>query len=499
MQGFSLPAPEYEFWLQSQRQHFQSLRLNSLLSRAKQELNPAAGILTDATEIIPACLHAAQTDFHNGQYDSALRFLDHAWRLSDDPASRFTILLQRGDTLLESDSPLQAISSYEQAAKLAQQPQQQAQASIGMARGLLARKQYTAANQLLDRILPQLIDTEHNAALAQLHYCRGTITHRQARRDQTLIEYRTAVKFAELARDPLWMCRTNHALASSALHFLQFQTALMHSERSLRHAQAVNLDQFEIPNLILRGLAQLSLNRLHDSFLELEYALSLAKRNDDTAYLCQIQLHLAELALWQERYATALAYCDNALSIAPDGATKTRLAALAVLAEHLLHGVADDDDRIDRAYVQSLDHDDPACSALILAMLTRVSADPLRCRWAWEESERLLSELPESIDHLCCYVHIIEATLTQSRWKFARYYATRLGTALPDDAAPFFHMFVQRANLLADIGEGHDHQRALGRLKKLREQAYELNLLALLPEYEKAHQLINRVPDNLLQ
>ncbi len=495
MQGFNLQTPVFDQWVAEQRQQIQQQRQHSLQSLATQELHATNSQLNNPQQIVSACLQAAQLDLTSQQYQSALRFLDRAEGLCDDSAMHAAIVLLRGDILLESGTPLSAISAFEQAYKLTPDPLQQAHASIGMARGLLARQQFSAANQLLDPALATLVNTDRYTSLAQLHYCRGILQQRQGLSEQAMYEHRLAVKFAELATNALWLCRTLQELAATALRFAHFRSALTHTEQCLRHAQTHKLNQFEIPCLILRGQAQLSQNRLHDCFLELEYALSLAKRDDDLRQQGLTLLHLAELSLWQDRHATALAYSDSGLQCAPTSVASAILQALHVLAEHMLHNVHDDDDRIDKAYMQSLEHNDPASSAIILAMLSRITADPQRRLWAWEEAERLLTNLPVSLDQLRFYQHAIEAAITHEHWNHARRFAEQLRKNMTNDIAPFYTMFADRALLLARIATSDDDQSNLAKIERLRKQAFELNLLTLLPAYDAAQQRINLAMD----
>ena len=494
MQGFTLQVPGFDQWVLEQRQRIQQIRQLSLQTQATLELHSNSR-LGDTQQIITACLQAAHREMQQQQYQSALRFLDRAQGLSDDPHTHLVIALQRGDTLLESNSPLPAVAAFELAYKLAMDSVQQARASIGMARGLITRRQYAAASQLLDRALLTLVDTDHYTVLAQLHYCRGLLQHHSHRSEQALLEYRLAVKFAELAENSLWLCRTVYQLAAGSLQFTHFTAALTYSERCLRLAHTHHLEQFEIPCLILRGQALLSQNRLHDSFLELEYALSLAKRDAYTQQQCLVQMHLAELSLWQESNGTALAYCEKALEDGAGNAESMVTQAIQVLAEHYMHSVNDDDDRIDKAYMQSLDHADPACSAIILAILSRITADPQRCQWALQEAERLLTGLPATLDQLRFYQHAIEAAINHEQWARAHHFAHRLENALANEPAPFYNMFANRARLLATIGEGNDNAAIVADLVQLRKQAYDLNLLALLPAYDKAQQLFNPTMD----
>lgn len=497
MQGFTSQADGFDHWIQDQRRRLQTQRHHSLQSQATLELHAITSALGDTQKIISACLLAAQIDLNNRQYHTALRFLDRAEGLNDDPQTHFAISLQRGCTLLESNAPVHAIAMFEQAFKLTPDPVQQAQALIGMARGLIARKQFAAANQLLDRALAVLANSNDYSALAQLHFCRGTLHRYSGQSDSALSELRLAVKFAELAGDALWLCRTLHQLAATSLHFNHFRSVLTYTERCLRHAHTHNLEYFETPCVILRGQAQLSQNRLHDSFLELEYALSLAKRDDDIAQQSLTLLHLAELSLWQDRHATALAYSDKALQSSPTSALSAVIQAMHVLAEHRLHKVHEDDDRIDKAYMQSLEYSDPACSALILAILSRITADPQRRQWAWQEAERLLAELPACLDSLRCYQYAIEAAISHQHWEHARRFAKKLHNSLSHETAPFYTMFAKRAHLLAMIGEGNDNTVIASELEQLRELAYDLNLLALLPAYENAQQILQPTMDSL--
>lgn len=495
MQGFNLQAPVFDQWVTAQRQHIQLQRQLSLQALATQELHATNSLLNDPQQIVSACLQAAQLDLSSQQYQSALRFLDRAEGLCDDPVVHAAIALLRGDILLESGVPLPAISAFEQAYKLTKNIQHQAQASIGMARGLLARQQFSAASQLLDPALAALVNTDNYTALAQLHYCRGRLQLHHGLSEQALYEHRVAVKFAELADSPLWLCRTLHELAAVALYFAHFRSVLTYTDQCLRHAQTHKFDQFEIPCLILRGQAQLSQNRLHDCFLELEYALSLAKRDDDTAQQGEALLYLAELSLWQDRHATALTYSDTGLQSMPKGAAGAVMQAIHVLAEHMLNSIHDDDDRIDKAYMQSLEYTEPASSAIILAILSRITADPQRRVWAWDEAERLMIKSSVTLDQLRFYQHAIEAAIAHEHWDHARRFAEQLRKNLINDSAPFYNMFAERAQLLARIATSDDDLSNRAKIERLRKQAFDLNLLTLLPAYDLAQQRINLATD----
>lgn len=408
---------------------------------------------------------------------------------SPDPAVQTS--LQQGELYLSTHAVLDAIAAFEQAFKLGNTAQTQALATIGMARGLIARKQYQPAIPLLERARQILANTNHFEALAQLHHSRGIVQQHANDADACLVEHRLAVQFAGLSGVITWRATTLSELANASLFFARFKSALDYSTRCLELLQQHSQVELEIRCHLLRSKAQLANNHIQDAQLSIQHALTLATLAANTEMQAKTQLQLTLLYLLQHENSLAVTHSERAWSLAVASNNRELQAyalAYQALANTFINTHDEHDDRIDRAYMQILDCADRGKTAYLLALLSRITPDPARRRWAWQEGERQLAGMPACYDRLQFYQHAIEAAVTNEQWERVEVFADKLIMSMPGDDAAFYILLAERARLLAAIGQGDHRAETVTELQYLANQIQTLGLQSLLPACRQAEQ-----------
>lgn len=443
----------------------------------------------DDLAAVNAYLHAAQLEKAGYHYAACLHFLDRAAALCIDTQQRYEIALQRGELLLESNTPLLAIQAFELAFKLSTEPQAIARASIGMARGLYERNQYKAALNLLERAHSVFANSEHVELLAHIHHYRGAIYLHRQERNLCLVEHKLAVHFAELTRSIPSLVRCLNGLSQAYYHFAQFHLAEQPLARALNLAHEHHLGRFKTPALILQGLVDITQCRLVDAKTHFDLALTLANWAGNTTQASIASLGIAQIYLLQAQWQHAATFASLALTLAEKNNSNEHAAyalAYQALADSHLQPPASEDERVEKAYMLIAEHTDKYKTASILAILARTCHDAQRRTWALHEGEQMLEGIAASVDKLCFYTHAIESALAEKKWGRAENLADTLIMTMHTEPVPFYIMFAERARVLAKIGQGDRQETTHAELIFLYHQASQLNLLALLPAYKQA-------------
>jgi len=91
-----------------------------------------------------------------------------------------------------------------------------------------------------------------------------------------------------------------------------------------------------------------------------------------------------------------------------------------------------------------------------------------------------------SHSYLEFYSHAIEVSLEQQQWSEARRYARALEVYTEREPMPLTDLQIQRARLLADIGEGKATAETWSALEQVRDSCLRMNAETALKAVEEA-------------
>ncbi len=119
-----------------------------------------------------------------------------------------------------------------------------------------------------------------------------------------------------------------------------------------------------------------------------------------------------------------------------------------------------------------------------LSIIARSSPDKDRQIWAIEQGFRLLSEGAASHSHFFFYRDIMEAGLERGDWALMKRACDALAGYTRAEPLPWSVLHIARARALSDFHQGHDRNKAVEVLRKLKAQAEKVGLKVVLPPIE---------------
>jgi hypothetical protein len=124
----------------------------------------------------------------------------------------------------------------------------------------------------------------------------------------------------------------------------------------------------------------------------------------------------------------------------------------------------------------------PSC----LGVIARSAPQTSRQDWAIDEGFRLLSQGAVSHNHLFFHRYIMEVGLDRYDWELLQRGCDGLAAYTRAEPLPLSGFFIARAQTLRNFYQGHDREKSIENLLKLKDQAEQAELKIALPRIDAA-------------
>jgi len=386
-----------------------------------------------------ACLTAARALCDEYRLDQACIFFDKSIRLANTDADRFFAACRKADALLEANEYAAAVQAYDQAQRLTQDEQLQAQAWLGMAIALLQRKHHHVANQLLQRAQNILSSHRDHTLLARLYFALAYSAVQSHRYNDAITSGKIAFEYAVDALDTYWQARIAVLLGQLELINLNPGSAEMNLKNALALARDNGYILVELDSLT--SLARLHLYKLElgDALARLNASIALANKLDNTEMLLQAQLMLSLYDLLKGQFANMLVHTEFAGQLCQQVQhceQKSDVQSLQALACYYSR--------------QSCSHDKASNASIPihLAVQAVITPDREAALYHLITGQQLLHELsnPDALNF--CFV-AIEACIKHSLWETGEKLADHIITRMHAQPLLLYVMCGERMRLLA--------------------------------------------------
>ncbi len=439
-----------------------------------------------------AYLSAAISTSNNFKTDLALHYYEKAMDCAQDNNEKYFAARHKGDLLLESDRIALAVQAYDQAQSFASNQHDQALAWMGMAVGLIERKQYTAAQSLLERCEPILTKSpghespEHIIPAKLYFYLAKTMAHLKLA-DAAIRFNKIAFEHAKQAGTSYWQAKI--ALSLGEIEFRQLHLTRAYSNLSfaLQLAREEQHNDLEVQVLITLAKTKLFKADFLGAANDLEHAMNLASMNEDhqsvlenLCVLCLLDFYKGKFSRLQQHTELATELCSLIGSTDKNNhiASYQLLAAYHTNNHHQLQ-------RLIKEIKNSIDSRNITSSyvlAPIMALTEKQAEDALAYLIT---TKNTLSHLdgPEALE--CCFLSI-EAAIHHQLWDIAIEIADKLILLINNEALHFFIMCAERVRILSQIAQDDMTEVTRTELVDIFASAKQFGLEIHLPAYEEA-------------
>jgi class 3 adenylate cyclase/predicted negative regulator of RcsB-dependent stress response len=434
-------------------------------------------------------LEASREQAHAYHLEQALEVVDRGLEIASAAEDRVSLLLFKGEVLLDLGDISDSIATYREATELAQSDSQLCRGLVGMAAGMRISDELDAALEILDRA-QQLAETgEHRRELALIHFLRGSLFFPLGRVEGCLEEQLLALEHARSAEDPEIEARVFSGLGDAYYANGRLRTAKDNWTKCVELADELGLGRISVSNLSQVGSAKKLLLDLDAGLADCRAAEEFARKvGADRAELnahhsaAEILLELGDAASVQ-RHIDRVEVLIDKLGAKRFMSRARHYRAKALLIEgkrmqalELLEHARELSLEISPGYVGPL-----VCAAIALA-----ATDPGRRAEALAEGLRLLDE--GAVFHNVIEYHrdAIEALLESGDWAAVERHAAALEEAMRQEPLPYTDFFIARGRALAAHGRGKRGPKTEDELSRLRDTAKRAGLRTALPAIEAA-------------
>jgi len=451
--------------------------------------------------------------------DFASYFFEQAYHCATNKQDKYFTAMQKGEMLLNSDRVSNAIQSFEIAQHLTHDDNQQAQAWLGMAIGLIQRQQYLAAKGLLERSESILaMNCEHNntdhKSLARYYYHRA-ITALHTETSEAAARFnRIAFEHAKQCQSSYWQICISLLSGKIDLNNLHLSDAYSHLDLAIRTAREHNLGHLELQALLSLARVELLQANFSSSISNLEHVMSQASLVEDhptmlevLSVLCMSDFYKGRFNRLRQHTSLAQELCKNVDSPQQENHVNNyRLLALHHLGRH--DDLNQQLTQIKTQLGETLAN--PALHKSNLSQPNTQAQSPFQSQHtSWnlapimalieedtDDAVRYLDNINKIVEHLdgpdrleCCFI-AIEAAIKHKLWEHAENLADTIVMILRDESLPFFLMCAERVRILSCIDQGQISHTTRAELVDILTSAKQYGLAIHLPEYENALEAI---------
>jgi DNA-binding SARP family transcriptional activator/tetratricopeptide (TPR) repeat protein len=483
---------------------FRDAIYESTLKSKRRELHRAAAAWFASNDAALYADHLAAADDEGaaGAYVgaaraelSALRF-ERALALAAKAAARArepTMLHQTstlvGELQLQLGRTHDALAAYREALDFAIDQKEHGHAWFGVAAALRIMDRHEEALDALDRAEAALDASADAQTRARLLTLRGNLCFPLGRLDACLRAHEQAHRYALEANSPLEIARALGGLGDAYYQRGQMLTARDQFAQCVREARDHGLVGVLLANLPMLGITQ---TYSGNPVLGVECcgeALELARRIGDVRGELLAHLGMSSALLVMHRTEECRKRAQAALKTAQQlGARRFEAESMGIVAATMAGGgereqalqLALEALQIGRETGMSY------CGPVLLSVVARLSPDARQRSEALAEGEALLAQGCVSHSYFEFYHNAIEVSLAERAWSDVRRYADGLAAYTAAEPLPLTDVMIQRARLLADIGEGVKKRGLRGKLEALLADCQRLSILSAAPAIEQA-------------
>ena len=428
--------------------------------------------------------------------DFATYFFEKAFACANNKQDKYFSSMQKGEMLLDSDRISNAIQSFEIAQHLTNDKNQQAQAWLGMAIGLIQRKQFIAAKGLLERsesILAKKSEQNITAhkTLARYYYHRALTALHTDTVEAALRFHKIAFEHAKQCQSSYWQANISMQIGNIELENLRLSSAYDHLEFAVRTAREHNHGHIELQALLSLARVKLLQADFTSSVSDLEHVMHLATLVEDhsimldvLSVLCISNFYKGQFNRLRQHTGLAMELCENTdATLKVNHIVNYRLLAFYHLGrqEDIKQQVLQSKSQL----ISQLDGQPQSQSwnlAPILALIEGQADDAAHyLDYTTKGIEKLNG--PDRLE--CCFI-AIEAAIKHKLWAHADNLAHAIILQLHSESLPFFLMCAERVRILSRIGQRNISHTTRAELVDILTSAKQYGLAIHLPEYESA-------------
>jgi DNA-binding SARP family transcriptional activator/tetratricopeptide (TPR) repeat protein len=438
-----------------------------------------------------AYVDAARAEQSALRFERALSLANKANALAREPLLLHQASCLLGELLLQLGRTHDALTAYREALDFAIDEPARGIAYFGVASSLRIMDRHEEALEALENAEQALGDDAAPQMKARIYSLRGNLCFPLGRVDACLRAHEQAQSYAEQAGTPLELARALGGIGDAWYQRGRIVSAHRHFQRCIAEARQHGLASVLLANLPMLCVTHHYCCELEAATSTYEEGLDLVRRVGDRRGELLIHLVAATTLSMQGLHEASRAHAQLALEFAQRvGARRFHAEAFGLLArsysaegnrEEALR-LANEGIAIARETAMSY------CGPVLLSAIALTTDDPDTRIAALREGEALLAEGCVSHSYFEFYDTAAEVSLNTRSWSEARRYAAALENYTREESVPWTALVIERARLLADVGEGGATKRTTLALRDLADRCNEARTLVLTPRIEAALQ-----------
>ncbi len=435
-----------------------------------------------------AYLDAARQEAKTHRHERAIRLVERALQLDSVPEVRFDMTCVHGDLLRELGQADQSITAFGQALEAATKEVQICRANVGLAEGLRIGARYRDG---LERLTAAEVAAEAIGSaeyLTRVHRLKGNFYFPMGEIDQCMAEHEKALHYGSKTGSAEAKARALSGVADA--HYLRGRmlSAAQMFERCVALAKENNLVSIVSANLAMIGHTKIYALDLQTARAAADEASELSSTIGDYRAESLAQFATSYVLIEEASFDEALANSQAAVDLAQEYGMDAFLAGALRHRSSIFLEIGQREKAIElaeRAWNVTVEnHFERFTGSWCLSIIARSSPDKDRQIWAIEQGFRLLSEGAASHSHFFFYRDIMEAGLERGDWALMKRACDALAGYTRAEPLPWSVLHIARARALSDFHQGHDRNKAVEVLRKLKAQAEKVGLKVVLPPIE---------------
>ncbi len=211
---------------------------------------------------IEAYITAAEEQKQLYHFDKAIRLLERAAQIANNPVQRYELNVLLGEVLTDKGQINDASQAYSLALDSANDDQQRCRAWIGLAQGYDINDEHDQAFSALDKAEQAALNLNLITELAQIHYQRGNLYFPRGDIQACKDEHQQAIKFAQQADSPQHEAQALSGLGDAEYAAGHMLSAHDYFKRCIDLCNQYDYARIESANRFMLGTVRIYLNEL---------------------------------------------------------------------------------------------------------------------------------------------------------------------------------------------------------------------------------------------
>jgi tetratricopeptide (TPR) repeat protein len=486
----------YESTLKSQRRILHRMAAEWFASR-DAALHADHLAASEDERAVAAYIEAASTDRDALRFERALALANKASALAREPIMLHQTSMLLGELLLQVGRTHDALAAYREALDFAIDQTGHGHAWFGIASALRVMDRHEEALDALERAENALGDAADAQMRARICTLRGNLCFPLGHLEACLQAHQQAHTYAREANSPLEIARALGGVGDAYYQRGRMRTARDHFQRCVKEARDHGLVGVLLANLPMLGLTQVFCGDDESGRAGLREALEIGRRIGDLRSELITLICMCQGLLVQGQLVECRTRAQQALQLARQlGARRFQAECLGITASTMLSidERADGLRLVTEAVQLGRETGMSYCGPVLLGVLAQLTEDPAQRAAALAEGETLLAAGCVSHSYFEFYYHAMEVSIDSAAWPAARRYADALAAYTSEEPLPTTDLLIERARLLADVGENVATVKTSKALEALRQKCEGMNAAAALPAVEATLAMLDRRP-----